>query len=159
MVSIHPFADGNGRVARASSQWILYQKGFDPHHILSLDDFYAENRQRYYAKIQQARELDYDFTYWIEYVAEGMVDTMQKVLKRIERLAYAQEKEIILTPKQEELINSLNAHGSLSSKELIELLHVNRARINQLISPLVKADIIIKQGQARATRYVLRSVN
>ncbi|NQU73303.1 MAG: Fic family protein [Candidatus Omnitrophica bacterium] len=155
-VNIHPFSDGNGRVARAAAQWMLYQKNFDPYHILSLDDFYAGDRDKYYSKIQQARELDYDFTSWIEYVAEGILATLKKTYSRIHKLSYSSQEKITITPKQEELLNLLYMHGSLGSKKLCKLLKINRARVNQLISPLVEAKIIKKEGKARATNYYIR---
>jgi Fic family protein len=156
LVNIHPFSDGNGRAARAAAQWLLYQKNFDYHHILSLDDFYAGDRKRYYSKIQQARDLDYDFTYWIEYAAEGILGTVKKTYSRINKLSYPSQEEITITPKQEELISLLSMHGSLGSRELGKLLKINRARVNQLVSPLVEAKIIKKEGKARATNYCLR---
>ncbi len=154
-VTIHPFSDGNGRVSRAAAQWILYQKNFDPHHILSLDDFYAQDRKKYYSKIQQARELDYDFTYWIEYVAEGIKETLKKTYSRMNKLSYSSQETITITPKQEELINLLCMHGSLGSIDLCRLLRINRARVNQLITPLIDGKIIKKEGKARATKYYL----
>ncbi|MFC1645748.1 Fic family protein [Candidatus Omnitrophota bacterium] len=154
-VSIHPFSDGNGRLSRAVSQWILYQKKFDPHHILALDDFYAGQRKRYYQKIQQARELDYDLTYWIEYVAEGVLDTVKKAYSRVSRFAISSKKKIVITPKQEELLEIITMHGVLSSRDIGRTLKVNRARVNQLIVPLLKARIIKREGSARATRYYL----
>lgn len=154
-VNIHPFSDGNGRVARASAQWILYRKNFDPYHILSLDDFYAGDRDRYYGKIQQTRELDYDFTSWIEYVAEGILATLKKTYSRVNKLSYSNQEKITITPRQEELLNLLYMHGSLGSKALCKFLKINRARVNQLVSPLVEAKIIKKEGKARATNYYL----
>jgi Fic family protein len=154
-VTIHPFSDGNGRVARASAQWVLYQKNFDPHHILSLDDFYAQDREKYYSKIRQARELDYDFTYWIEYVAEGVLETLTKTYSRMNKLSYSGDGKISITPKQEELINILNMRGSIGSREICKLLKINRARVNQLILPLIKVKIIKTEGKARATKYYL----
>jgi len=155
-VTIHPFSDGNGRVARAGAQWVLYQKNFDPNHILSLDDFYAQDREKYYSKIQQTRDLDYDFTYWIEYVAEGLLVAAEKAYLRISKLPYSSEEEIIITPKQEEVINLLSMQGSLGSRELCKLLKIKRARVNQLIAPLVEAKIVQQAGKARATKYCLR---
>jgi len=154
-VTIHPFSDGNGRVARAVAQWILYQKNFDPNHILSLDDYYAQDRKQYYSKIQQARDLDYDFTYWIEYVAEGILSTVEKTYSRINKMYHSSHEKITITPKQEELVDLLGMHGSLGSRELRKLLKINRARVNQLISPLIEAKIIKKDGKARATKYYL----
>ncbi|MBU1862043.1 MAG: Fic family protein [Candidatus Omnitrophica bacterium] len=155
-VTIHPFSDGNGRLARIGAQWILYRKKFDPHHIISLDDFYAENRTRYYEKIQQTRELDYDFTHWIEYVGEGILETIQKAHSRIHALSYCRKTKIIITPRQEEVIDALRLHGALGSRDLGKMLRINRARVHQLMSPLVKAKIIKKEGSARATRYSIK---
>ena len=155
LVNIHPFVDGNGRLARLVAQWILYKYDFDPHHIFSLDDFFAQDRKRYYQKIQQARELDYDFTYWIEYVAEGILETVEKLYNRIKRLILSSVGKITVTPKQEELINILSRDGFLSSSELCNILKINRARVNQLIVPLIKANIVKREGKARATRYFL----
>ena len=156
LVNIHPFSDGNGRIARLTAQWMLYRKNFDPHHILSLDDFYAYDREKYYSKIQQTRDLDYDFTSWIEYVAEGILATLKRTYSRISKLSYSSQEKITITPKQEELLNLLYMHGSLGSRSLCKLLKINRARVNQLISPLVEAKIIKKEGKARATNYYLR---
>lgn len=155
-VSIHPFSDGNGRLARAASQWILYERGFDHRHILSLDDYYAEDRQKYYDKIQQARDLDYDLTYWVEYVAEGILKTLEKMYSRVSRLSYSSKMKIAITSKQEELLELLKMHGSLNSSEIGKLLKVKRARVNQLIAPLIKAKIVVREGRARATRYYLK---
>jgi len=50
---IHPFADGNGRTGRALALWELYRRGFDTHHIFSIDEYYWENRPAYYAALTQ----------------------------------------------------------------------------------------------------------
>ena len=155
-LSIHPFSDGNGRLARCAAQWILYQRKFDPKHILSLDDFYASDRERYYEKIQQARDLDYDLTYWVEYVAQGVLETIGQVYARASSLSLSSAKKIIITPRQEELVELLNSRGILSSRDIGRLLKINRARVNQLVSPLNKAGIVVTQGSARATRYYLK---
>src|SRR4030065_316516 len=83
LVSIHPFADGNGRISRALAIWLFYSRGFDTHHLFALDEFFEQDRQRYYQKIQQARELDDDLSYWLEYVTCGVVETLNKVKEGI----------------------------------------------------------------------------
>jgi Fic family protein len=47
--AIHPFADGNGRTGRALALWELYRRGFDTHHIFSVDEYYWEDRPKYCA--------------------------------------------------------------------------------------------------------------
>ena len=54
-VRIHPFVDGNGRTARALSTLILYLKGFDTKRFFALDDYYNENRGKYYAALLERK--------------------------------------------------------------------------------------------------------
>jgi Fic family protein len=155
LVSIHPFSDGNGRLARLLGTWILYKRGYDIRHIFSLDDHFAKDRKFYYEKIEQARELDGILTYWIEYVAEGVIGTLKRVKARIEELMVSSGPEILLSPRQEELIRLLRDSGSLSTGKIIEAMKITRARVNQIIQPLVKARIVEPAGKARATIYRL----
>ena len=154
-VTIHPFLDGNGRTARLIAQWLLYQNGFDTKHFLAIDEYYAKDRQKYYQKITQTRELDYDFTYWIEYVAEAILYSLRKVHKKLRELNISIDHELKLTQKQEELLEIIMVKRSISSAELQKALNINRARVNILIQPMLKAEIIKSSGKARSVRYSL----
>ena len=153
LVSIHPFTDGNGRLARSLGIWILYQRGFDTQHIFSLGDFFAADRTRYYKKIQQARELDGDLSHWFEYVAEGIVKTLKEVKKRIENLQVSSKAKISLSPRQEELLRILRDSTPLGVSVLQKKLKLTRARINQILPPLIKNGLVAKEGKSRATKY------
>lgn len=154
-VSIHPFPDGNGRLARAAGTWILYQKGFDTKHIFSLDDHFAGDRKRYYLKLDQARQLDDDLTLWIEYVAEGIVKTLKNVKKRIEDLQVSSSYKLILSPGQEEVLRIFKDNYQLRGADFVKKLKVTRSRVNQLIAPLIHAGLVIKQGERKGTVYRL----
>jgi len=153
-LTIHPFVDGNGRVGRAVGQWFLWEKGFDPLCTLGLDDFFAQDRPRYYDMIQQTRDMDGDFTHWVEYVAEGLAWAHDDVQKRI-KAGTLSLQGASLTPKQEELLGILEKKGVLGASEIGKTMKVNRARVNQLISPLVRLGIVTREGAARAVRYRL----
>jgi Fic family protein len=154
-VSIHPFADGNGRLARCLSTLILYQREYDLLHIFSLDEFFATNRKRYYQKLQQARELDHDLTYWIEYVAFGIVQTLKNVKKRIEDLQVTASGTLHLSPSQEEALRILRDNPFARVAYLTEQMKISRARVNQILSPLIKNGLVTKEGESRATVYKL----
>lgn len=154
-VTIHPFIDGNGRAARAASQWLLFKKNYEPAFTLGIDEFFANDRDRYYEKIQQARELDGDYTYWVEYVAEGLLDSTRNITSRLKaKTLQFKRKNIALTPKQEELLKILNTKH-LGSTQISKLMNINRARVNQLINPLVKSGLVVKDGKTRGARYRL----
>ena len=87
--SIHPFADGNGRTGRALALWELYRRGFDTHHIFSVDEFYWEDRPRYYAALDAVRREGEDLSGWLEYAAERLathtgtsLDAGAKIVRR-----------------------------------------------------------------------------
>ena len=151
-LTIHPFVDGNGRVARVISQWLLWEKGFDPLCTLGLDDFFAQNRARYYDMIQQARDMDGDYTHWVEYVAEGLARSMEMVEDRIKE-GSLKLQGVVLTPKQDELLALLGKRGILGAAQISQAMKINRARVNQLIAPLVRFGIVTTKGAARAVRY------
>lgn len=156
LVSIHPFSDGNGRTSRLLALWILYNAHFDTHHIMALDNFFEKDRQRYYTMIQQARDLDYDLTYWIEYVAIGMLETLNKTQKRIDSLKISSlPTKILLSQKQEDILRFLRNNGRIKSPKFETVFHISRSRVSQLIKPLVEAGLIIREGQTRSTTYRL----
>jgi DNA-binding MarR family transcriptional regulator len=81
---------------------------------------------------------------------------VEQAYARISKLALSPKQKIVITPKQEQLVELLNMEGVLNSPDIGRLLKINRARVNQLVAPLVKAGIIRQEGSARATRYSLR---
>lgn len=156
LVSIHPFADGNGRIARALAIWLLYARGFDLHHLFALDEYYESDRQRYYLKIQQARELDDDLTYWLEYVAVGVVKTLSDTRERIECLKIASRTTpLTLTRRQEEVLRFLRGRGYIPAHDIAIAFKVTRSRIQQIVKPLVEAGLVTRRGETRATLYGL----
>lgn len=157
LVSIHPFADGNGRISRLLACWILYRSGFDSHHLFAIDEYYEADKQRYYDKIQQARDLDDDLTHWLEYVAEGLVMTLRKTKSRIESLDIQHASaHLRLTPKQEELLRILRGKPRVAAAELTQALKISRERVSELVRPLIEANIVLREGQTRATTYRLK---
>ena len=149
-VTIHPFVDGNGRMARALSQWLLFQGGYDPAHSLGLDEFFAADREKYYQMIQETREMDLDFTHWIEYVSLGLLQSIEKLSQRLRSVKMDGREWTI---KQRELIDLLNKHGILGSGDICRMMGINRARVNQLITPLIAASVVLKEGHTRSSKY------
>ncbi|MBI5118395.1 Fic family protein, partial [Candidatus Poribacteria bacterium] len=145
LVSIHPFSDGNGRISRALAIWLLYSRGFDTHHLFALDEYFERERQRYYQKIQQARDLDDDLSYWLEYVAEGVVETLKTVKERILSLKIAvAAPRMLLTKRQEDILRFLRDRGRVKSPDMERIFSLTRARISQIIKPLIDAGLVIR---------------
>lgn len=154
--AIHPFADGNGRTGRALALWELYRRGFDTHHIFSVDEYYWEERPRYYAALQAVRQQGEDLTSWLEYTAQGLLLTLERAWQRIQHLsARAKGKKLVLRPKQEQLLRLLREKGSLSPKEIWDGVSVSRQGAMDLLRPLMEAGLVKRVGTRKSGRYVL----
>ena len=155
--AIHPFADGNGRTGRALALWELYRRGFDTHHIFSVDEFYWEDRPRYYAALQAVRQQGEDLTSWLEYCAEGLQLTLDRVWQRIQQLSASRGRaRVVLRPKQEQLLQLLRARGSLSPREIWSGLKISKQGAMDLLRPLLKAGLVRRVGTLKHGRYLLK---
>ncbi len=155
--AIHPFADGNGRTGRALALWELYRRGFDSHHIFSVDEFYWEDRPRYYAALQAVRRQGDDLTSWLEYSAEGLQQTLERAWQRIQQYsASASRAPLVLRPKQEQLLQLLRSRGGLSPREIWDGLTISKQGAMDLLRPLLKARLIKRVGTLKHGRYVLK---
>ncbi len=154
--TVHPFADGNGRMGRALALWDLYRRCFDTHHIFSVDEFYWEDRPRYYAALDVARRQGGDLTSWLEYTAEGLQATLEKVWTRVQRLsAESGSRKLVLRPKQEQLLRMLRDAKSLTPQEIWDGIGVSKQGALDLLRPLMSAGLVKRIGSRKSGRYIL----
>jgi len=154
---IHPFADGNGRTGRALALWELYRRGFDTHHIFSVDEYYWEDRPRYYAALAAVRRNGEDLSGWLEYCAEGLRQTLERVWLRVQTLQGQSPEKLVLRPRQEKLLQLLRDHGSMAPAELWGALGVSKQGALDLLRPLIAASLVEKIGNKKTGRYALRT--
>ena len=155
--AIHPFADGNGRTGRALALWELYRRGFDTHHIFSVDEYYWEDRPKYYAALDGVRKAGEDLTTWLEYCAAGIRQTLERAWLRIQTFQVKSAERLVLRPRQEQLLHLLRDHGGMPPGEIWKALGVSRQGAMDLLRPLIKAGLVEKIGGKKTGRYVLRN--
>ena len=154
--AIHPFADGNGRLGRTLALWELYRRGFDTHHIFSVDEFYWEDRPRYYAALDAVRREGEDLSGWLEYAAEGLQRTLEQVWARAQKFAAGSTRvKLVLRPKQEQLLQLLRDHKSMEPREIWEALGVTKQGAIKLMQPLLEAGLVQRVGTRKSGRYIL----
>jgi Fic family protein len=154
---IHPFIDGNGRVARLLATLILYKSGFDHRRFFALDDYYDADRQGYYGALKTVTEQKGDLTLWLEYFSEGVLDSVAKVRHAIERIGAVRkikgQEQIELTQKQIEIIEKIRDKGKVTNRDLRAMFKVSRQAILKEISKLVGAGLIKIVGKGRSAHY------
>lgn len=89
--TIHPYYDGNGRLARLLTTLILYLGEYDLKGLYSLEEYYARNLSAYYEAISIGESHNYymgraeaDITKWVEYFVDGMATAFENVLRRMD---------------------------------------------------------------------------
>ena len=99
-----------------------------------------------------------DVTGWLEYSAEGLRQTLERVWLRVHSFDVATPQRLVLRPKQERLLQLLRDHGSMSPSEIWAALGVSRQGAMDQLRPLLDAGRIEKIGGKKTGRYALRSL-
>ena len=86
---IHPFRDGNGRMARLLTLLLLYQQGFGVGRFISLEKIIEGSKETYYetlhASSQGWRDGDHTLRPWTEYLLGTLVDAYRQFQDRVEK--------------------------------------------------------------------------
>lgn len=152
---IHPFRDGNGRVARTLATWQLYRMGFDTLHIFALDEILLENRTLYIKGLQRVQVEKEDLGGWLEFMAEAILETLERAQKRIQALGPLATEPLSLTVRQEKLIRLLREKGPLAIRDIARALRVTSPGAHYALRPLLNLGIVKILGTHKSTRYVL----
>lgn len=114
-VYIHPFADGNGRTARALSYMMLLQAGYDFFRYFSISGLVSKERGKYYRAMLNVEESDSDMTYFIDCYSEMLSRTVGEMEAHLTHHVLAEQKLKELTASEE-----LNDRQLKGAKWLLE---------------------------------------
>lgn len=165
LVRIHPFLDGNGRVARAVATLILFKEGYDIKKFFSLEEHYDKDATRYYQALQSVKpENNHDLTEWLTYFTEGLAIELTRIKEKVQSLSIdlkLKEKmgggQIALSERQMKIIDYIQKVGFLQNKQFGELFPmISEDTILRDLKDLLKKSIIKKEGKTKAARYILR---
>jgi len=162
-VRIHPFLDGNGRVARCIATFILFQEGYDIRKFFSLEEYFDSNAGGYYEALQSVEKNDGDVTKWLEYYTEGFAIELSKIKEKVERISVdgkLKEKlggtPLMLSERQLRIIEYIQKIGYLQNNGFKQLFpFVSEDTVLNELKELISHGIIHKTGKTKAARYVM----
>lgn len=163
IAAIHPFADGNGRTARALATLILYQRGYDFRKLFALEDYYNQDRQKYYDAInigKKYEERQIDFTKWLEYFVKGFKEEIEGIKSKITILSSKKidkkiKEQIFLDPDQLKILDFLDQVGRITAKDIADILNCPKRTAQLLLQKLKTIKMIKQTGKGPASAYVL----
>jgi len=162
-VTIHPFEDGNGRIARAIADMALARSDNSPQRFYSMSAHIEQERKEYYNSLETCQKGDLDITFWLnwflsclERAIENADETLSDVLYKAKIWQKINQKPI--NERQRKVINLLlgDFFGKLTTSKYAKLAKCSPDTALRDIQELIKRNIIVQNPEGgRSTNYQL----
>lgn len=164
LVTIHPFDDGNGRIARAIADMALARSDESPQRFYSMSAQIRTERQAYYDILERSQKGGLDITAWLEWflncldrAIEGAEETLANVLHKAR--FWEANRNQTLNERQREMLNRLldGFDGKLTSTKWAKLTKTSPDTALRDITDLIGKDVLVRDpGGGRSTSYSLK---
>lgn len=166
-IIIHPFDDGNGRIARAISDLLLARSDNSPQRFYSLSNQILQERKVYYEVLQKVQyNKDGDITEWLIWFLNCLNRALGNTEKAIERVLYKAEfwdkhKDTELNSRQRLMLNKLfdGFEGKLKSSKWAKITKCSPDTALRDIKDLINKGILKQEKPGgRSTNYELNEI-
>lgn len=159
-VIIHPFVDGNGRTARLATKVLLASMGLDTFNLFSFENYYNQNVSKYFEEVglignYYGLEGKIDFTRWLEYFTDGILDELLRVKKILETAGVNPEME--LKAHHQKIVSYLEKHGYINDLQYSKLVKRAKATRNLDFNKMMELGFIERFGKGKNTYYKLKN--
>ncbi len=161
---IHPFEDGNGRIARAIAQKSLMQT-IGQSAFIALSHVIQKNKKNYYAALQKTNR-NLDISEWIDYFAKTILQaqtyTQQLISFLIEKMHLYDRLRGQLNARQEKVLARLykegldGFEGGLSAKNYMTIGKTSASTATRDLADLIEKKVLYQTGELKYTRYFLK---
>ncbi|WP_316176347.1 Fic family protein [Bradyrhizobium sp. SZCCHNRI1073] len=163
-VSIHPFEDGNGRIARALAEKSLAQNLGQP-TLIALAYTIQRKRKAYYEALEHNNK-EMEITDWLLYFANTVLEAQDNTNRRVDfyiaKTKFYERLRGQFNERQEKAIARMfkegvdGFRGGLSAENYISITKAARATATRDLQDLVAKGALTRTGELRHTRYHLR---
>jgi Fic family protein len=162
-VTIHPFEDGNGRIARAIADLALARADKSKERFYSMSAQIEKERKEYYAILESTQKDGFDITPWLQWFVSCLgraIENANHVIDNARRKAHiwAFANQYPLNERQRTVINRLleNFIGNLTTSKYAKLAKCSQDTALRDIHELTRYGVLIQNaGGGRSTSYQL----
>lgn len=164
-ITIHPFDDGNGRIARAVTDLQLAKSDSGNQRFYSMSAQIRKERNAYYDILEKTQKGSLDITGWLEWFLSCLDraliatdETLSSVMKKAK--FWEQQASTVLNERQRLLINKLldGFDGKLTSSKWAKIAKCSSDTAVRDINNLVEKSILVKEDAGgRSTSYLLNA--
>ncbi|KDS37729.1 hypothetical protein M092_1716 [Parabacteroides distasonis str. 3776 D15 iv] len=166
-ITIHPFDDGNGRIARAITDMLLARSDDTSQRFYSVSNQILEERKVYYDVLEKTQRGDGDITNWLLWflscLERALINT-EKILEStiIKAKFWEKHSQISLNDRQRIMLNKLldGFDGKLTSSKWAKITKTSPDTALRDIQDLISKRILQKEAQGgRSTNYELLGIS
>jgi Fic family protein len=162
-VTIHPFEDGNGRIARAISDMALSQADDTKDRFYSMSSGIEQERREYYLQLESAQRGDRDITEWLVWFLGCLDRTIEDANEKLSSVLHKARLWQRINPnpvneRQRKVINQMldDFKGHLTTSKYAKLAKCSNDTALRDIRELLERGIVAKNaGGGRSTSYRL----
>lgn len=160
MVLIHPFTDGNGRTTRLVTKVLLAEMGLNTFNLFSFENYYNQNVTRYFERVGELGNYydlfayGIDFTHWLEYFTEGIIDELLRVQKLLPGVSLSPYTK--LQPYHLKMLEFIREKGFITGSDYAKLSGRAKATRTKDFQKLIELGLIERKGKGKATYYTLK---
>ena len=163
-IIIHPFDDGNGRIARAISDLLLARSDESPQRFYSLSNQILTERKVYYETLQKTQYKNGDITEWLVWYLNCLYRALKNTEQTINKVLYKADfwdkhKNTELNARQRLMLNKLleGFTGNLTTSKWAKITKCSQDTALRDIQDLINKGILIKSDSGgRSTKYELK---
>lgn len=162
-VILHPFDDGNGRIARALTDLLLARNDNSQYRFYSMSSQIQKNRKEYYDILEKTQKGSMDITNWIIWFLENLlnaINSSEEILKGVLLRAEFWQKNINIAfnERQKKVLNRFldDFQGNLTTSKWAKMCNCSQDTAARDIMDLVDKKILKKSGTGRSTHYILK---
>lgn len=162
-VILHPFDDGNGRIARALTDMMLARSDDSKFRFYSMSSQIQKNRKSYYAILEKTQKGTMDITNWLVWFLENLLIAIQSsgeitnnVLKKAE--FWQKNANLVFNERQIKVLNRFmdNFEGNLTTTKWAKMCNCSQDTATLDINELIAKKILKRIGKGRSTHYTMR---
>lgn len=162
-VTVHPFDDGNGRIARAITDMQLSKADGVNQRFYSMSAQIKNERKSYYHILERTQKGDTDITEWIVWFLECLrkaILSSNTIIDKVvqKHLFWVRNAGLISNERQQKMLNKLldNFEGNLTTSKWAKITKTSQDTALRDILDLISKGILIKAGSGgRSTHYIL----
>lgn len=152
-LSVHPFQDGNGRLSRLISTFLLLKNGYKWIQYVSFEHEIENRKNEYYQALRncQAQRPNEDVTVWIQFFLSCLSNIQSQLLVKLNRSGL----ETQLSPKEKSIYTIIQNRPNIQSSEISEKLAIPAPTVKRILSVLLNKGLIEKEGSGRNVSYTI----